>query len=148
MNENGEQVFIDIWRHDSCTNISKKIADKINEYNALTYIEVNSIGDAIFEQVQNLCHNRENVQPFVTTSKTKQDIIEGLAVATQSNEVYFTDVEWLKKEFEVFTFKYNAKSRSIKYGAPFGFHDDGVIATALSYSSLKVLKSSGEYYVT
>ena len=71
-----------------------------------------------------------------------------MAVATQSNEVYFTDVEWLKKEFEVFTFKYNAKSRSIKYGAPFGFHDDGVIATALSYSSLKVLKSSGEYYVT
>jgi hypothetical protein len=148
MNENGEQVFIDRWRHDSWTNISKKIADKINEYNALTYIEVNSIGDAIFEQVQNLCHNRENVQPFVTTSKTKQDIIEGLAVATQSNEVYFADVEWLKKEFEVFTFKYNAKSRSIKYGAPFGFHDDGVIATALSYSSLKVLKSSGEYYVT
>lgn len=147
LNEKGEQVYCERWRHDTWSNISLKIAGVINEYNAVTYVEVNSIGDAIFEQIQGHCTNPSNVEPFVTTSKSKQDAVEGLAVATQNNEVTFLPHDWLKKEFDVFTFEYNPKSRSIKYGAPYGFHDDGVMGTTLSYAAYKNLKSSGEYFL-
>lgn len=148
LNEKGEQVFIERWRHDSWSSISKRVADKINEYNAITYVEVNSVGDAIFEQLQSLCNTRENLHPFITTSKSKQDIIESMAIASQRKEVTFLPIDWLQKEFEVFTFKYNPKSRNVNYGAPYGFHDDGVMASAFSFESYKKLKSSGEYYIT
>jgi hypothetical protein len=148
LNEKGEQVYCERWRHDSWSNISSKIAEKINEYKASVYIEVNSIGDAIFEQIKNLCNNQGDVYPFVTTSKSKTDAIESMAVATQNNELVFQPHDWLKKEFDVYTFEYNPKSRSVKYGAPYGFHDDGIMATAFSYQAMKHLRSSGEYFIS
>lgn len=136
-NDRGQQVYIERWRQTTWSAISSHIAAKIKEYNATTYIEVNSIGDAIYEQIKNLVGNSISVNPFVTTSKSKNDIIESLAVATQQNEVTFMPVDWLKKEFDVFTFEYNAKSRSIKYGAPYGFHDDGIMASAIGWYAYK-----------
>ena len=47
--------------------------------NAITTVEVNSIGDVIFEQLKKLC--RTMIQPFVTTAKSKQDAIEKLGGA-------------------------------------------------------------------
>jgi len=148
LNEFGQQVYCERWRHDTWNNISRKIVDKINEFNAVTYVEVNSIGDAICEQIQGLANNSGDIHPFVTTSKSKNDIIEVMAVATQNNEVTFQPHDWLRKEFDVFTFEYNPKARSIKYGAPYGFHDDGIMASAISYCAFKNLKSSGEYFIS
>jgi len=147
LNEFGQQVYCERWRHDSWTNISSRIAGKINEYKAVVYVEVNSIGDAIYEQIQNSCNEPSNIHPFVTTSKSKNDAIESLAVATQNNEVAFCELDWLKKEFDVFSFEYNPKARAIKYGAPYGFHDDGIMATSFSYKAMKDLKHSGEYFI-
>lgn len=146
-NEKGEQVFIDRWRHSAWSEISRLIAEKINEYNAVTYVEVNSVGDAIFEQIRSKCNNPENVKPFVTTSKSKNDAIESLAVATQNDEVKFQESEWLRREFDVFGFEFNPKSRSIKYGAPYGFHDDGIMASAIGWVAKKELSFSGIYNI-
>lgn len=146
-NEYGKQVYIDRWRHDTWNNISRKISDKINEYNAVAYVEVNSIGDAIFEQIKAMVRQPNNIHPFVTTSKSKQDAIEAMAVATQQGEVSFMPVDWLQKEFDVFTFEYSPKSRSVKYGAPYGFHDDGVMASAIGYQAYKTLSLAGNYII-
>jgi len=147
-NDKGEQVFLDRWRHDSWANIVKKVADKINEYNAQCYIEVNSIGDPIQEMIKKLLTNQNNIQPFVTTNKSKQDIIEQLAVANQQKEASFLPLEWFKQEFEVFTYEYNPKTRVIKYGASNGFHDDGIMGTAIGFHAYKHLKLKGVYAVT
>jgi hypothetical protein len=136
-NEKGKQVYINRWRHDSWVNITRQIAEVLNKYNASAYIEVNSIGDALFEQIKNQCKHTVNLQPFTTTNKSKNEIIESLAVATQDKSVTFLPVDWLQKEFDVFSFEYNAKSRTIKYGAPYGFHDDGIMATAIAHHCLK-----------
>jgi phage FluMu gp28-like protein len=144
-NQKGQQVFIDRWRQDSWTNIVNKLVKVINKYQAYTLIEVNSIGDAIFEQVRNGCVNKSRIQPFVTTSKSKQDIIEQLVVATQNKEVQFSKNEWLKKELEIFGYEYNPKNKSVRYAAPSGFHDDAVMATAIAYEAYKNLKSAGKY---
>jgi hypothetical protein len=47
----------------------------------------------------------------------------------------------------VFTYEYNPASKSVKYSAPSGFHDDGVMATCIAYYSLKSNKNSGIYNV-
>ena len=146
MNESGNQVYIERWRHDTWTNIVDVLASKIKHFNCATLIEVNSIGDAIYEQLKRKVGDL--VEPFVTTSKSKQDIIEGLAVANQSKEVSFCNQEWLLKEFSVFSFEYNPKTRSVKYSAPNGFHDDGVMSTAISYHSLKTMKLKGVYHLS
>jgi hypothetical protein len=136
-NELGNQVYIERWRHDTWNNIVDKVVKVINKYNATTMIEVNSVGDAIFEQIENKVYARANVKPFVTTSKSKQDAIEKLVVGVQNNELTFTDVDYLKKELDIFTYEYNPKTKSVKYSAPHGFHDDAVMATAIAYSCLK-----------
>ena len=146
-NSKGQQVFIDRWRHDSWSNIAQKVADKINEYDAQCYIEVNGVGDPIEEMVKSKLKNKNNIQPFVTTNKTKQNIIEQLAVANQQNEVSFLPHEWLRKEFEIFTYEYNPKTRVIKYSAPPGFHDDGILGCALGYEAFKSLRLKGVYAV-
>ena len=87
------------------------------------------------------------IKPFVTTSKSKQDIIEQLVVANQNKEVRFIDKDWLLKELDLFTYEYNPKTKSVRYSAPNGFHDDGVMASAIGYNALKSLKSSGVYSI-
>jgi hypothetical protein len=139
-NDQGKQVYINRWRHNTWANITREITTVINQFNARAFVEVNSIGDALIDQIKQQCRNPQNIEPFVTTSKSKNDAIEQLAVATQNGEVTFLPIDWLQKEFDVFTFEYNAKSRTIKYGAPYGFHDDGVMATAIAYNCFKESK--------
>ena len=133
-NSKKEMVYVERFRHQSWDMILQQVVATINQYNAITTVEVNSIGDVIFEQLKKLCTTM--VQPFVTTAKSKQDAIEKLVLATQQKEVSFLNVDWLIKEFEIFSWEYNPKTKAIKYSAPSGFHDDGVMATAIAFNGL------------
>lgn len=146
-NDIGQMVLIERFRHDTWSNISIKVAEIINRYSAYTLIESNSIGDAICEQVKTLCTNKSDIVPFVTTSKSKQDIIEQMAVAIQNKEMTVLSVDWYLKELDIFGYEYNPKTKSVRYSAPSGFHDDGVMSSAIGYQSLKSLAKSGRYTI-
>lgn len=146
-NERGEMVYVNRWNQDTWSNIVGYVSEVINKYRCHTYVEVNSIGDAIFEQIKNKVSDSNLIQPFVTTSKSKQDIIEGLIVANTNKEVKFLEIDWLKKEFDIFGFEYNPKTKSVKYSAPNGFHDDGVMATAIGYHAYKNISLKGVYHI-
>jgi hypothetical protein len=137
-NDNGQMVFIERWRQMEWATIVKLVSSKIKEYGADTLIEVNSIGDAVYEMLQKELGNSAQIYPFVTTSKSKQDIIEQMIVANQQKEFSILPDKWLIDEFNMFTYEYNPKTRSIKYSAPNGFHDDGVMSTAIGYHSYKI----------
>jgi hypothetical protein len=140
LNEQGQMVYCDRWRHDTWANIKHNILRILKKFDAETLVEVNSVGDAILEQIQ---IDYPKAQAFVTTSKSKQDIIESLQVAIQNKDFTIKDIDWLRKEFDVFTYEYSHKSRSIKYSAPTGFHDDGVMSCAIAYHCLKNQKQGG-----
>lgn len=142
LNDRGQMVHCERWRHTTWQNIINQLVPILNKWSAFAEIELNSIGDAIYEQIKPLYRN---IQPFVTTSKSKQDIIESLQVAIQNKEFTCLEIDWLRKEFELFTFEYNAKTRNVKYSAPPGFHDDGVMSCAIAYHAFKNMKSSGKY---
>lgn len=143
INSKGQMVYCERWRHNSWQNIVNSIIPVLKKYNCRVYVEVNSIGDVIFEQLKS-CYPK--TEPFTTTSKSKQDAVEALQVAVQNKEFSILNIDWLKKEFDVFTYEYSHKSRSIKYSAPQGFHDDGVMSCCFAYQALKDLKNKGKYY--
>jgi hypothetical protein len=139
--------YIERWNKDTWSNIISKVIARINEFSCSTFVEVNGIGDPIFEQLRDRVNDSGLIIPFLTTSKSKQDIIEQLVVANQNKEVKMLDRDWLIKELELFTYEYNPKTKSVRYSAPNGFHDDAVMATAIGYNSLKTNKHSGIYHI-
>jgi hypothetical protein len=144
LNENGEMVDVQRYRQQLWSTISDQVAAVINKYNAITEIEVNSIGDPFFEQIK---PKVRQIFPFTTSAKTKPEIIEALMVASDDCRVTAMDVDWLKKELEVFTWEYSPKTRSVKYSAPSGFHDDGVMSFAIAFNCLRTKKFSGQYNI-
>lgn len=141
VNEDGEMVHCQRWRHDTWENIVSELVKVLKAFKCKAYVEVNSIGDAIYEQIKT---KYTAIFPFTTTSKSKPEIIEGLQVAIQNKQFTSLTIEWLLKEFDIFTYVYNPATKGVKYSAPSGFHDDGVISCSLAYRALKDLKGKGD----
>lgn len=147
LNDRGEMVYCNRWRQMQWSDIIREIAIPLKEYKPITSIEINSVGDAIYEMIEKELRGLISIEPFITTSKSKQDIIEGIIVAKQEGNIKILDEEWLKKEFEVFTYEYNPKTRGVRYSAPVGFHDDAVMATAIAYHIYKEYRG-GRYIIS
>jgi len=87
------------------------------------------------------------IVPFTTTSKSKQVIIEDLAIAFEQMEISLQDESWLVDELENFTYIYNVNTRAVQYSAPIGMHDDGVMSLALAWHCRKTQQNKGRYQV-
>ena len=140
---------VDIYRANNkeWTTMTNEILVLIKKYSATVMVEVNSIGDVIYEQIK---RQWQDTHPFVTTSKSKNEMIEGLILDINETTVTIPDSElfpWLLSELEVFTYDYNPKTRSIKYGHPTGLHDDCVISLAIVNYNRKQNKTLGTYAV-
>ena len=145
LNEKGEMIYVNRWRHDEWNKIIDKVADVIRAYQAVTLIEVNNQGDIFFEMLSTRLRNLVN--PFTTTSKTKPIIIEDLALAFEQSDVKVANEQWLIDELENFTYIYNPNTRSVQYSAPQGLHDDGVISLALAWHCKKHYSKRGQYKI-
>ena len=90
-------------------------------------IDSTGVGDPIVEDIQKECQNVEGFN--YSGSNKKQQLMEGLALALQKNQVSVIE-GILKDELEAFEFEYSI--RNVKYSAPSGFTDDCVNALALA----------------
>lgn len=144
LNDKGQMVYCERWRHQTWQWIVNELIPILNKYKAITYIETNSVGDAIFEQIRS---QWKQVNPFYTSGQSKTEIIESLQVAIQNKQFTILNKDWVKKEFEVFSYEYSKTTRSVKYSAPPGFHDDGVMSCAIAHHALKTLKNQGRYFM-
>lgn len=96
--------------------------------------EKNSIGEPIIEE---LLREGLPVLPFVTTSATKQVIIDGLTLAFERKQIKILEDEQLLKELEAFEAT-RLPSGAIRYECPAGVHDDTVMSLALSWNGANV----------
>ena len=147
LDEDGNVVYIYRDRHRPWSEIVDNVVKHVKRYKAVLFIEVNNVGDVIYEQVKKVYNN---THPFVTTNSSKQNIIEDLIYGVNNGNLTLPSKECfspLYHELRVFTFEYNPKSRSIRYGAQEGHHDDCVMSLAIAYNSLKQKKTTGSYYV-
>ena len=137
----------DIYRNNATewSTMVREIMEKVKKYNATVMVEVNSIGDVIFEQIKK---EWQDTHQFVTSAKSKNEIIEGLILDCNEKAIkipHETAFPALTHEMEVFTYDYNPKTRSIRYGHPNGMHDDTVMSLAIANYCRKTKKSLGSY---
>lgn len=142
----GKVFFTERYRQDDWTNIINKVAAKIKEFNASTYVEVNNQGDVFYEMLKKSVGNL--IEPFTTTVKTKPIMIEDLAVSFEQMELTIPNEEYLIDELEAFTYVFDARTRHVKYSAPEGIHDDAVISLALYNQARKTLSQKGKYFAS
>ena len=149
VNDKNEDVYCERWRHMDWSAIVNQCVNKLNEYKPKGFVESNGAQDAIFEMIQSkVNYGKGNIQPFITTSKNKQSIIEDLIVCFEEKSIGILGNEFQISELETFTYEYNLKSRQIKYSAPTGLHDDYVMSRAIANNALKEFKTSGSYNIS
>lgn len=95
----------------------------------LWIVEENSMGGPL---VSRLRREGYPVRPFVTTQASKQEIIDGLALALERQELRLLADPVQLAELQAYEME-RLPSGRFRYGAPEGMHDDTVMALALAW---------------
>ena len=122
-----------------------KIAKIINEYNPVsTYIENNSIGEVMANEIKKKLKRKTNFYSFTTTNESKKQYISLLAVDIANNEIHFEENNTLLySELSTFTFKLT-KGGNITFAARDGFNDDTVTSLGVCLQCREDFKYIGK----
>lgn len=91
-------------------------------------VDATGVGDGIVSDLQ---ESGAAVTGYVFTQPSKLRLMQRLITAFQLNQLELPESEkWLKGELDSFEFEYTASG--VRYEAPRGEHDDGVMALALA----------------
>ena len=90
-------------------------------------VDATGVGDAIVADLQAA---GQPISGFVFTGPSKLRLMQRLIAAFQNKELTIPDEPWFISELESFEFTYT--SSGVKYEAPRGLHDDGVMALGLA----------------
>ena len=90
-------------------------------------VDSTGVGDPIAEDV---IRGRQGVEKYLFTSRSKQQLMEGLAMAIQKRLITFPDGV-IRDQLDSFEFNYSRTG--VTYSAPSGEHDDAVCALALAW---------------
>ncbi len=145
MDSTGNVVEIYRNRQAQWSTMTQEILQLIRKWNATVMIEVNSIGDVVYEMIHK---EWQDTHPFTTTGKSKPEIIEGLIVDLSDGRVKIPSAELfpaLQHELEIFSYEYNPKSRQVRYGAPAPHHDDCVMSLCIVNYNRKQNLNVGTY---
>lgn len=135
LDKNGTVSYFDRYQKDWRSTV----LDIKGLPNVPMQIDSTGVGDPIVEQVQ---QGRGNVLGKKFTQTSKQQLMEGLAMAIQQKKIAFPD-GIIKDELESFEFEYTRTG--VKYSAPEGMTDDCVCALALAYDLHKNAVHTGQY---
>jgi hypothetical protein len=102
-------------------------------------IDSTGAGDPIAEDLGRV---DPNIDKFVFTSHSKQQIMEGLAVAIQTRRI--TVLEGVMKD-ELDSFEFEYTRNGVRYTGPSGMHDDCVCSLALANSIYVPQSQAGHY---
>ena len=100
--------------------------------NAPILAESNSMGGPLVEDLQ---RRGLRVQPCQTTAASKAAAIEALALAFEQGAIRIPAAQWLIDELLAYD-QERLPSGSLRYGAPRGGHDDGVMSLAIAWHGL------------
>jgi hypothetical protein len=98
-------------------------------------VDSTGVGDAVLEALQTRSRDtRGRFAGFKFTALSKQQLMEGLAVAMHQHEIHFP-AGVIVDELEAFEYVYTRTG--VRYAAPAGLHDDAVCALALARAELR-----------
>jgi hypothetical protein len=125
-------VRIDRFNHIDWPEQKGRIRLLTDEYDATLMLDSTGVGDPIYDDLRGF---GVNVMGVKFTQQTKTALIQGLAVAIEQRQVSWPggDPEWqvLTDELKRYEYEFTAQG-NLRYNAPSGYHDDCVIALALT----------------
>ncbi len=134
MDKSGRQVHLERFNQIGWTVQRSRLKDLYQRFQPIAiWAESNSIGDV---NIDALVRDGIPVRPFTTTHKSKAELIDGLVLAIEREEIQLLNDVILLHELQAFEISRSPTGFWI-YGAPPGQHDDTVIATALSYYGIQ-----------
>ena len=136
-NKQGNVIYQDRWRHQDYDVLLNTVTKILNEYGKPTcYVEVNGIGQVPFEILRK---KYGKVKEWVTTNKSKNEIIQKLIVDFNTKDITIPDIESLKDELDNFTCEW--KNGKPTYGGSNGFHDDQIMSLSICNYNRNNVKS-------
>lgn len=145
--DKGNLVYFYRERQKSWGEIIDTMVKALKEYDAQAQVEVNSIGDVLYEQMKK---QYNKIEAFVTTNASKQNIVEDFIYGTNEGHIKLPtkDLNFdLYSELKTFSYDYSIKTRKITYGALNGAHDDIIMSLCIAYNTLKERKQKGQYFI-
>ena len=106
----------------------ERIAHIVRSYNAFLLVDSTGVGDPILDQLR---LTDISVDGYLFTNKSKQQLVQALQVSIEREEITYPDIPELLHELELYQYEMT-RSSNVRYSAPEGFHDDCVMALALS----------------
>ena len=140
--------MVDWFRENktSWEQIIGSVTDLLKRWNAQTYVETNSIGSVVYEQLRKSLGAK--VKGFTTSQNSKNDVIEKLKLAFEDQKITLPPEHvWPDLHLELATFGYKVlPSGKLSYSAPDGMHDDITMALAFANHALQESKVKSVYF--
>ena len=134
LDKNGSVCWFDRFQKDW-----KQTIQHINNLPVVPIcLDSTGVGDPVGEMID----RKYNVEMFKFSKTSKQQIMEGLAMAIQKRAITFP--EGLITD-ELGNFEYQYTKGGVKYSAPSGLHDDCVCGLALAYRRYLSGTGGGSY---
>jgi hypothetical protein len=137
LNEQGQVCHFDRFQKDWSQTLSHIIATIAT---TPAYVDSTGVGDPIVEQLQK---KHPRIKGFKFTSQSKQQLIEGLVVAVQQQQIGFPSGVIAD---EMHNFEYEYTRTGVRYTAPSGLHDDAVMGLALAWDCKQHNKKGVFFY--
>lgn len=132
MNSKREVVHADRFhRLEWAMQVARVKAACDRYHHAKILVDSTGAGEPVFDLLR---RSECNVRPYPFTAKSKEDIIQNLALLTEQKEIVLPRAElWEVGLDELESYEYSVTDAgNTRMGAPSGAHDDCVIATALA----------------
>lgn len=147
LNESGQMVFIKYFNDKTPTEQVDLLTNILTEYQGfikIVQVEQNSIGSVFYDMLVRK-NPKIRIIRFLTTNKSKADIVNKLQAALENEKIGLLKDDKLLNELRLYEASYNPKTGNVSYNAPSGFNDDTVISLMLAYDSLNTTK--GHYNI-
>lgn len=147
LNESGQMVFIKYFNDKTPTEQVDLLTNILTEYQGfikIVQVEQNSIGSVFYDMLVRK-NQKIRILRFLTTNKSKADIVNKLQAALENEKIGLLKDDKLLNELRLYEASYNPKTGNVSYNAPSGFNDDTVISLMLAYDSLNTNK--GHYNI-
>lgn len=140
-------VFIKYFNDKTPTEQVDLLTNILTEYQGfikIVQVEQNSIGSVFYDMLVRK-NQKIRILRFLTTNKSKADIVNKLQAALENEKIGLLKDDKLLNELRLYEASYNPKTGNVSYNAPSGFNDDTVISLMLAYDSLNTNK--GHYNI-
>ena len=142
VNDNGEQCGL--YRTNNLSPMQQiewasKIIKDLNQKATIAKLtcEANSIGAVYIDALKQKIGGKIKITEFVTTNKSKQDLVTTLQLALENKDITLMRDEEQLNQLRSYEAQINPRTKNISYNGKAGVHDDIVIALMLAYFSYK-----------